>query len=59
MNIRKAVDKDFITATLRDILVAPVSALNGVSDADAEKLKSAFGIKTIQGLAENKFFKTA
>jgi len=39
----------------RDTL-APVSALHGVSDGDAEHLKAAFNIKTVKDLGTNKFF---
>ena len=35
---------------------APVAALNGVSDSDAEHLKAAFNIKTVRDLGTNKFF---
>jgi len=33
-----------------------VSALQGLSDGDANKLKDAFNIKTVNDLATNKFF---
>jgi hypothetical protein len=56
MNINAAVDKAFETKSLTEILNAPVSALQGVSDADAEKLKAAFNINTVKDLATNKFF---
>lgn len=39
-----------------DLLNAPVNALWGVSEGDAELLKNAFNIKTIKDLATNKFF---
>ena len=35
---------------------APVAALQGVSDGDAEKLQAAFNIKTVRDLGTNKFF---
>ena len=38
-----------------DLAAAPVSALQGVSESDAEHLKAAFGIDTIRELATNKF----
>ena len=56
MNINKALDKAFETKSLKEILDAPVSALEGVSDADGEALKKAFGIKTIADLANSKHF---
>ena len=56
MNINTVVDKEFETKSLTDILSAPLSALQGVSDGDAQKLKDAFNIKTVKDLATNKFF---
>lgn len=56
MNINKALDKEFETKPLKEVLDAPVSALEGVSDGDAEHLKAAFNIKTIRDLATNKYF---
>lgn len=47
-------DKDF-----RELLKAPVEALNGLSVNDAKYLKEAFAITTIEDLANNKFFKAA
>ncbi len=52
-------DKAFETKSLADILAASPSALEGVSDADAEALHKAFGIKTVADMANNKFFKAA
>jgi len=37
----------------------PVSAVSGISESDAVFLKKAFGIDTIQELAENKYVMTA
>jgi len=45
--------------SLEEILDAPVSALAGVSDGDAEKLDAAFGIKTVRDLGSNKYFTAA
>lgn len=56
MNINKAVDKAWETKSLKEILAAPVDALEGVSEADAAKLKDAFGIKTVADLASCKYF---
>jgi hypothetical protein len=56
MNINSMVDKEFESKSLTEILNAPVSALQGVSDGDAQKLKDAFNIKTVKDLASNKFF---
>ncbi len=50
------VDKAFEGASVEELLAAPVSALQGVSDSDAEHLKAAFGITTIRDLGTNKYF---
>lgn len=56
MNINHALDKAFEGKPLKELLSAPVSALQGVSEADGEALAQAFKIKTIEDLANNKFF---
>ena len=52
-------DKAFEEHSITDLLNAPVSALQGVSDADAEALTKAFNIKTVADLGKNKYFKMA
>ena len=52
-------DKAYEDKSLDEILKAPVSALSGVSDSDAEALKAAFNVKTVQDLGRNKYFKAA
>ncbi|MFC4604782.1 hypothetical protein [Rhodococcus kronopolitis] len=42
--------------TVEEIAKAPVSALQGVSESDAEHLLAAFNIKTVEDLGTNKFF---
>jgi hypothetical protein len=59
MNINKCVDKAFEQKTLKEIANAPVSALQGVSDNDAELLKKAFNVKTVADLANLKYVKWA
>lgn len=54
INVNKAVDKAFETKTLKEIAAAPVSALEGLSDAHGELL-AKLGIKTIRDLGEWKF----
>lgn len=56
MNINRALDKSWESKSFREILEAPVAALEGVSEADAAKLQEAFGIKTIADLADCKYF---
>lgn len=54
--IADKLDKVYETKSLEELADAPVAALQGVSDGDAEKLKAAFGIVTIKDLGTNKFF---
>lgn len=42
--------------TVEEIAAAPVTALQGVSESDAEHLLAAFNIKTVGDLGTNKFF---
>ena len=58
-NLDKMLDKAYENSTLDELLAAPVSALAGVSDGDAELLNKAFGIKTVADLGKNKLFKSA
>ena len=58
-NLDKILDKAYENSSLADILKAPVSALAGVSDGDAELLGKALGIKTVADLGKNKFFNSA
>lgn len=45
VDLAKVLDKKYEDGKLAD---APVAALSGVSEADAEALKTAFGIKTVR-----------
>lgn len=56
MNISKAVDKAYEMRSLKEIANAPVNALQGVSEGDAQKLAEAFNIRTVRDLAINKYF---
>ncbi len=58
-NLDKQLDKAYENLSIAEVLDAPVAALAGVSDADAEKLEAAFGIKTVRDLGTNKYFKLA
>jgi predicted RecB family nuclease len=55
----KILDKEFNSAEFDELRKKPVSAISGVSDADATLLKNAFGINTIQDLAESKYIEIA
>ena len=58
-DLSKYLDKQYESADLADILAAPVSALAGVTEDDAEALKRAFRIKTVADLGKNKYFLAA
>jgi predicted RecB family nuclease len=55
----KILDKEFNSAEFEELRKKPVSAISGVSETDATLLKNAFGINTIQDLAENKYVRIA
>jgi len=59
MNINKCVDKALEKKTLKELVNAPVSALQGVSEGDEELLKKAFNVKTVKDLANLKYVKWA
>ena len=52
-------DEAFESSSPAELVNAPVSALAGVSDGDAELLQKAFNIKTVGDLAGNKYFLAA
>lgn len=51
--------KDYEQKEFKELADAPVIAIEGLSDADAEKLQQAFNIKTVRDLADNKFVRVA
>jgi hypothetical protein len=53
VNLDAFLDKAYKNVSLAEILAAPVSALAGVSDGDADLLKSV-NIKTVADLGKNK-----
>ena len=59
VNLDSLLDKAYENSSLAEILKAPVEALAGVSTGDAEALKSAFNIKTVEDLGKNKYFAAA
>ncbi|MEQ8819877.1 MAG: hypothetical protein RLY93_06500 [Sumerlaeia bacterium] len=59
MNINNALDKAYEGKPLKELVNAPVDALQGVSAGDAEHLKAAFNVKTIGDLAKLKYVKWA
>jgi len=54
-DIAKFLDGKYEGKEFSNLASAPVSALQGVSEGDAAKLKDAFGITTIRDLATNKY----
>jgi hypothetical protein len=59
VGLDKALDKAYESKSLSELLDAPVAALAGVSEGDAEHLSAAFGIRTVQDLGTNKYFALA
>jgi len=59
LGLEKKLDKEWEGKSAQEIADAPVSALSGVSEGDAEHLLAAFNIKTVRDLGTNKFFKAA
>jgi len=59
MNINKALSKAFETKSLKELVDAPVSAIQGVTENDAKLLNEAFNVKTIGDLAKLKYVKWA
>lgn len=58
-DLAKLLDKAYEDKTLAELVDAPVAALSGVSEGDAQLLKSAFNISTIGDLGRSKYFKAA
>ena len=57
-NLDAFLDKDWENKSIAEILKAPVSALQGVSEGEAD-LKQTFNIKTVGDLGKNKYFRAA
>lgn len=55
----KVLDKEFESSEFEELRKKPVSAISGISESDAVLVKKAFGIGTIQELAENKYVMVA
>lgn len=56
MNINKVLDKAYETKSLKEIVNAPVAAIEGISENDAKLLEQAFKVRTIGDLGRQKFF---
>ena len=59
INLTNFLDKEHENKSLKEVLKLPPSALQGVTEKDAEALNSAFGIKTIADMGRSKYFKVA
>jgi predicted RecB family nuclease len=57
--IVKFYDKAYEDKSIEKLVKAPVSAISGVSESDAADLKKAFGIDTVEELANNKYVRLA
>jgi hypothetical protein len=55
-DIASKLDKAYEDKSFAEIADAPVDALQGVSEGDAQHLKDAFNIKTVRDLGTNKYF---
>lgn len=51
MNINKAIKEEYRNKTFKELLKAPVSAIQNISEYDAELLYKVFKIKTIDDFA--------
>ena len=58
-DLSKYLDKAYESSSLDEILAAPVSALAGVTDEDAEALRKAFRIRTVADLGKTRYFLAA
>lgn len=58
-DLSTSLDKSYEDQTLDEVLAAPVSALAGVTNSDADHLAAAFNIRTVADLGRNKYFAAA
>jgi hypothetical protein len=58
-DLDKLLDKQYENTDLKGLLNAPVEAIAGISEGDAEARKKAFNIKTIGDLGHNKYIQAA
>jgi hypothetical protein len=55
MNINIALMKEYEGKSFKELVNAPVTAIAGVTESDAEHLKAAFNVKTVKDLATLKY----
>jgi hypothetical protein len=58
-DVSRFFDKDYKQKEFNELADAPVDAIQGLSQGDAEKLQQAFNVQTVRDLAENKFVRIA
>lgn len=58
-DLAKLLDKQYEDSNLNELVDAPLSAIAGVSDGDAELMQKAFNIRTVGDLGRNKYFLAA
>lgn len=58
-DLSKYLDAAYENSTVEEILAAPVSALTGVTEEDADALRKAFRIRTVGDLGKNRYFLVA
>jgi hypothetical protein len=59
LGLEKKLMREWEGKSAQEIADAPVTAIAGVSDGDAELLLKAFNIKTVRDLGTNKYFRWA
>ena len=59
MNTRNCVNEAFADKTWEELVDVPISALKGISEAEAETLKKVFNVETISDLANLKYVELA
>jgi hypothetical protein len=59
MNISKCVGKDYEGKSFHEIANAPIDALTGISEKEAETIRNALHVNTIREFANLKFVKWA
>ncbi len=55
-DIAGKLDKAYESKSLAELADAPVDAIQGVSEGDAQHLKDAFNITTVRDLGTNEYF---
>ena len=58
-DISQFFDKSYEQQEFKALADAPVEAIQGLSESDADALKKALGIETVRDLAEHKFVRIA